>query len=84
MNNNAYDIIIIGAGIIGAATAYELSKKGYRTINVDMLPAAGYLVHNLFLPCTHRRVLLLGPLSSKKEHPSDLINYYRDLISPTF
>ncbi|SVB10208.1 uncharacterized protein METZ01_LOCUS163062, partial [marine metagenome] len=42
VNNNAYDVIIIGAGIIGAATAYELSKKGYRTINLDMLPAAGY------------------------------------------
>ncbi len=42
MNGNTYDVIIIGAGIIGAATAYELSKKGYRTINLDMLPAAGY------------------------------------------
>ena len=42
MNSNTYDVIIVGAGIIGAATAYELSKKGYRTINLDMLPAAGY------------------------------------------
>ncbi len=37
-----YDAIIIGAGIIGACTAYELSKRGYRTLNVDKLPAAGY------------------------------------------
>jgi sarcosine oxidase subunit beta len=35
------DIIIIGAGIIGTATAFELAKKGYKTINVDKLPAAG-------------------------------------------
>ena len=35
------DIIIIGAGIIGTATAFELGKKGYSTINVDKLPAAG-------------------------------------------
>lgn len=38
----SYDAIIIGAGIIGACTAYELTKRGYRTLNVDKLPAAGY------------------------------------------
>ena len=32
----------IGAGIIGAATAFELAKLGYRTLSVDKLPAAGY------------------------------------------
>lgn len=37
-----YDALIIGAGIIGCCVAFELSKKGYRTINVDKLPAAGY------------------------------------------
>ena len=37
-----YDAIIIGAGIIGAAIGYELSKKGLHTLNVEMLPAAGY------------------------------------------
>lgn len=37
-----YEVVIIGAGIIGAATAFELSKRGYRTLNVDRLPAAGY------------------------------------------
>ena len=37
-----YDAIIIGAGIIGACIAFELSKKGYKTLNVDKLDAAGY------------------------------------------
>lgn len=37
-----YDAIIIGAGIIGAATAYALARKGWKTLNVDKLPAAGY------------------------------------------
>ena len=37
-----YDAVIIGAGIIGAATAFELAKLGYQTLNVDKLPAAGY------------------------------------------
>ncbi|HEY5701449.1 MAG TPA: FAD-dependent oxidoreductase, partial [Gammaproteobacteria bacterium] len=37
-----YDAIIIGAGIIGAAVGLELSKKGFRTLNLDKLPAAGY------------------------------------------
>ena len=37
-----YDAIIIGAGIIGAATAFELAKAGHKTLNIDKLPAAGY------------------------------------------
>ena len=37
-----YDAIIIGAGVIGAAIALELTRKGKKTLNVDMLPAAGY------------------------------------------
>jgi len=41
MQNN-YDAIIIGAGVIGAAIAFEMSKAGKKTLNVDMLPSAGY------------------------------------------
>ncbi len=40
--DNKYDAIIIGAGVIGAAIAFELAKKGYKTLNVDKLPSAGY------------------------------------------
>lgn len=36
------DVIIVGAGVIGAAIAFELCKRGYRTLNLDKLPAAGY------------------------------------------
>ena len=36
-----YDAIIIGSGIIGCCTAFELSKKGYKTINIDFQPTAG-------------------------------------------
>ena len=36
------DAIIIGAGIIGCSIAYELAKKGWKTVNLDALPAAGY------------------------------------------
>ena len=39
MNNP--DVIIIGAGIIGCATAFELSKAGYKTLNIDKLGDAG-------------------------------------------
>ena len=40
--DNTYDAVIIGAGIIGCCTAFELSKMGYKTLNLDKLPAAGY------------------------------------------
>jgi sarcosine oxidase subunit beta len=39
---DTYDAIIIGAGVIGAATAYEMAKQGRRTLSIDKLPAAGY------------------------------------------
>jgi len=38
----SYDAIIIGAGVIGACTAFELAKKGWKTLNIDKLPEAGY------------------------------------------
>ena len=40
--HSSYDAIIIGAGVIGACTAYELAKKGMRTLSIDKLPEAGY------------------------------------------
>lgn len=42
MSERSYDAVIIGAGIIGANLAFEMSKAGYRTLNIDKLPAAGY------------------------------------------
>lgn len=36
------DVIIIGAGVIGAAVAYELAQRGHRTLSIDTLPSAGY------------------------------------------
>jgi len=35
------DVLIIGAGILGAATALELSKRGQRTLTVEKLSDAG-------------------------------------------
>ncbi len=40
--NQEYDAIVIGAGIIGTCTAYQLSRSGYKTLCVDKLPASGY------------------------------------------
>ena len=41
MNRKA-DAIIIGAGVIGSAIAFELAKRGYKTLNIDKLPTSGY------------------------------------------
>ncbi|MDH3771938.1 MAG: FAD-binding oxidoreductase, partial [Nitrospirota bacterium] len=40
--NGTADAIIIGAGVIGAATAFELAKNGVKTLSIDKNPAAGY------------------------------------------
>lgn len=37
-----YDAIIIGAGVIGASVAKEMSAQGYKTLSIDKLPEAGY------------------------------------------
>lgn len=37
-----YDVIVIGAGIIGACTGFEMAKKGYKVLNIDKLPEAGF------------------------------------------
>ena len=36
------DAIVIGAGVIGAATAFELAKLGYRTLSVDRNAEVGH------------------------------------------
>ncbi len=41
MNKN-YEIIIVGAGIVGCSIALALSRRGLKTLNIDSLPAAGY------------------------------------------
>lgn len=42
MSNHEVDAIIIGAGVIGGAVAFELSKRGFKTLNIDKLPEAGF------------------------------------------
>lgn len=37
-----FDAVIIGAGVIGGAVAYELSRRGWRTLSIDKGPAAGF------------------------------------------
>jgi glycine/D-amino acid oxidase-like deaminating enzyme len=40
--SNRYDAIIIGAGVIGSCTAFELAKKGLKTLSIDKNPESGY------------------------------------------
>ena len=40
--NSRYDAVIIGAGVIGAGIAFGLAKRGWKTLNIDKQPAAGY------------------------------------------
>lgn len=40
--NDTADVIIIGAGVIGGAIAFELSKRGYRTLSLDRNKIAGH------------------------------------------
>ncbi len=40
--NRTADAIIVGAGVIGSAVAFELAKLGYKTLNIDKLPSSGY------------------------------------------
>ncbi len=35
MTQRVYDVIVIGAGIVGASTAYFLAQKGFRTLVIE-------------------------------------------------
>lgn len=37
-----FDAIVIGAGVIGGAVAFELARRGHRTLSIDKGPGAGY------------------------------------------
>jgi len=39
--NETADAVVVGAGVIGAATALELARAGHRVIVVDQLPGPG-------------------------------------------
>ncbi len=41
-SGKGYDAIVIGAGVIGAATALALARLGWRVLDIDRLPASGY------------------------------------------
>ena len=40
--NRSAEVVVIGAGILGCAIGFELSKRGHDVIVVDKLPAAGH------------------------------------------
>ena len=40
--NRTADAIIVGAGVIGSSVAFELAKRGYKTLNIDKFPTSGY------------------------------------------
>ena len=40
--SGTYDAVVIGAGVIGAATTLGLARKGLQVLCLDRLPAAGY------------------------------------------
>jgi sarcosine oxidase subunit beta len=40
-NNSNYDVIIIGAGSVGAPTAFSLAEAGVRTLVIDQRPSVG-------------------------------------------
>lgn len=42
MANKKYDAIIIGAGIIGNCIAFEMAKKGFKTLSVEKLSGSGF------------------------------------------
>ena len=40
--SSRYDAVIIGAGVIGACLAFEMAKRGFKTVNIDKNASAGY------------------------------------------
>mmetsp|Transcript_96472 Transcript_96472/g.241942 ORF Transcript_96472/g.241942 Transcript_96472/m.241942 type:complete len:478 (+) Transcript_96472:57-1490(+) len=41
-SGRTYDVVVVGAGVIGSSCSLELRKLGYSTLNVDSNPSPGY------------------------------------------
>ncbi len=41
-SESTVDAVVIGAGVIGASIGLELARRGWQTLNIDALPAAGF------------------------------------------
>ena len=39
---DCFDSVVIGAGVIGSATALALSRREYKVLCIDRLPTSGY------------------------------------------
>ncbi|MBU5690289.1 MAG: FAD-dependent oxidoreductase, partial [Candidatus Aenigmatarchaeota archaeon] len=42
-----YDVVVIGGGITGVSTAYELSKKGLKTAIIEKNSSLGGLLYSI-------------------------------------
>src|SRR6476660_5574246 len=56
----AYDAVVIGGGIVGTATAYELGRQGARTLLVDRADAGR---------ATDAGAGILSPETAKRDDP---------------
>ena len=67
----AFDAIIVGAGVIGTSIGYQLTRRGWRTLNIDRLSASGQgsTSSSLAIIRTHystRYRQAIGPRSEKE------------------
>ncbi|HVA08323.1 MAG TPA: FAD-dependent oxidoreductase [Acidimicrobiales bacterium] len=77
---DSYDLIVIGAGMAGAAAAHKCASEGWRVAIVDELPYGGTCA---LRGCDPKKILRRGAASRKR--PSSSIKTRRDtprLIAP--
>ena len=78
MNQHEYDAIVIGGGIVGASTAYHLSRDGARTLLIDRLDEGR---------ATNAGAGILAPEMNKRDPDEwfffavDAVDYYPTLVA---
>ncbi|WP_406868278.1 NAD(P)/FAD-dependent oxidoreductase [Paraburkholderia fungorum] len=91
LDGRGYDVIVIGAGIIGLTTAYELLKRGRRVAVVDALDPmqgcsagnAGYLADaNIFPPASRETLKRLPKMLFDKDGPLVISPAYLPALVP--
>jgi glycine/D-amino acid oxidase-like deaminating enzyme len=76
--SNSFDVIVVGLGVMGAASAYQLTKCGVKMLGIDRFAPS----HQFAASARHRRTVPAGMESVYRRKQADCGRIIRRFASP--